>query len=87
MAQVDRDHMTELRSAADSKTTAQTAEKDSQLKAVAYAINEAANTGAFTTVFKGVLLDEVKTQLESEGYELKPYTAIISENSTVISWE
>ena len=43
MAQVDKDHMTELRSASDARSTAQDAEKDIQLKSVAYAINEASN--------------------------------------------
>lgn len=87
MALVDKDHMTELRPASDSKVTASTAEKDIQLQAVAYAINSAANTGEYTAVYQGKLLDEVKTELESNGYTLLQYTSVIPDNSTVISWK
>jgi len=86
MALVDREHMTELRSASDAKATALSAESDIQLQSVAYAINEASNTGLTRTIFRGVLLDNTKTQLESKGYKLQNYGEVQPENMTVISW-
>ena len=87
MALVDKDHMTELRPASDSRATAQDAEKDIQLMAVAYAINNAANTGETRTIFQGVLLDDVRTQLESKGYTVTNFGPAHPENRIIISWE
>ena len=87
MAQVDKDHMTELRSASDSLATAQDAEKDVQLKAVAFAINSAANTGETQAVFQGVLLPEVKSELESKGYKVGNYNSVDTTRSCLISWK
>ena len=86
MALVEQDEMTTLRSASDSLATAQGAEYDIQLKAVAYAINSAANTGEFRTVFQGVILDQIEQELLDNGYELTPYGPIYPERKTVISW-
>ena len=87
MAQVDKDHMTELRSASDSLATAQSAEKDIQLKAVAFAINSAANTGETRTVFQGVMLEEIKQELESNGYVVQNYNSVDPNKSSMISWK
>ena len=86
MALVDKDHMTELRSAADARLTAETAEVDIQLQAVAYAINSASNTGQLRATFQGVLLDEVKSALEENGYTTQSY-GVNPNNLTVISWK
>ena len=87
MSLVDKDQMTILRSAADSKATAESAEKDIQIKAVAYAINEAANTGLTRVIFQGVLLPETKQELESQGYTLQNVGAAHPENRTLIDWK
>lgn len=87
MSLVERDDMTTLRPASESKQTAINAEKDQQLKAIAYAINNAANTGELTTVYQGVMLDEVKEELVSNGYTLKNFGEINPENRTLISWK
>ena len=87
MSLVEKDEMTTLRSASESKDTAQTAEYEIQLKAVAYAINSAANTGELRTIFVGQLRDDVKEELESNGYTLTKYGQVNPDNETVISWK
>lgn len=87
MSLVPKDEMTTLRSASDSRDTAETAEKEIQLKAVAFAINSAANTGEFRTVFQGTLIDDVRSELESNGYELKDCGSINVDSKVVISWK
>ena len=87
MAKVDKDHMTELRSASDSKATATDAVKDTQLEAVAYLINSAANTGEMSAMFQGDLLDEVKSELETEGYTLTCADVANTNRLTKISWK
>lgn len=85
MAKVDKDHMTTLRTAAESKTTADTALDDTQVEAVAYAINSAANCGEYKVTFQEVLRENVKTQLDGKGYDLK--TASQLDRGTIISWK
>ena len=87
MSLVPKDEMTTLRSASQSLDTANSAEDDIQLKAVAYAINSAANTGQKRVVFQELILDAVKEQLESNGYKLTEYGPCYPERHTIISWE
>jgi len=86
MSIVDKDHMTELRSAADARNTAQTAEDDQQLIAVAYAINMASNTGAYDTFFQEPLRANTISKLESKGYTIKTEDKQNQLHRTVISW-
>lgn len=89
MSLVTKDEMTTLRSAADSRSTAETALKDIQLMAVAYAINNAANTGELEVLFQEKLVDGIKDELESKGYTVR----FVNNNSydmeyhTLISWK
>ena len=87
MGLVNKDEMTVLRSASEAKQTAKEAEKDRQLMSVAYAINEASNTGLMRVVFQGELIDEVKEELQSKGYHILNYGAAHPEKRSVISWE
>lgn len=88
MALVDKDDMTTLFPASSSKTTAQSAEDDIQLKAVAFAINSAANTGQLRVIFQEEIRPNVKTQLENKGYKLDPVPGTAKADSqTVISWK
>ena len=88
MALVDKDDMTTLFPASDSKATAQSAEDDIQLKAVAFAINSAANTGQLRVIFQEEIRPNVKTQLENNGYKLDPVPGTAKADSqTVISWK
>lgn len=87
MSLVDKDHMTELRPASDALATAQTAEDEIQLKAVAFAINSASNTGQTRILFQDPLRDATKSTLESNGYEIKEYEGARPEGRVVISWK
>lgn len=88
MSLVPKDEMTTLRSASDSRTTAQTAEKDIQIQAIAYAINTAANTGLTETLFQSQLVDGVKEELESKGYTVRfvNNNSMQKEHHALISW-
>lgn len=71
MSLVPKDQMTILRSASEAKATAQSAEDEIQLQAVAYAINNASNTGQYEVVFQEKLRDATKSELEAKGYTIK----------------
>ena len=87
MARIAKDDMTTLRTATESKTTAETALYDVQLQAVAYQINNAANCGELRVIFQEILRDDVREELESKGYELKDAGIADAERGTVISWK
>lgn len=85
---VERTDMDKLRTAQESAQTAATAEDDIQLKAVAYAINSAANTGEHRVLFQEKLRQAVADELEANGYVLK-YVGDPDYNPTrrvIISW-
>ena len=84
---VDKDHMTELFPAAQSRQTASTAEDDVQLKAVAFAINSAANTGQLRVIFQETLRPNVVDQLEGSGYTIKYLSAAREDQQALISWK
>lgn len=86
MSYVEKDDMTTLRTAAESLETSQTSEDEVQLKAVAYQINTAANTGSTKIFFLDPLREATKSALESKGYTIKNYEGAKPEGQTVISW-
>ena len=85
MALVEKDEMTTLRTASDSKATAANSLDDIQTKAVAYAINSAANCGEYTTIFQEVIRPNVKSELLEKGYVLTPAPEL--NKGTIISWK
>lgn len=87
MSLVDKDHMTELRPAAAALETALTANDEIQLKAVAFAINHASNTGETRVEFLDPLRPATKEALESKGYKINNYKSAKPEGITVISWK
>lgn len=89
MGLVPKDQMTILRSASESKSTAQSAEKDIQMQAIAYAINNAANTGLYEVIFQEKLIDGVKAELEGKGYVVRfvNNNAYNLEHHALISWK
>lgn len=87
MALVDKDHMTILRPASEAKSTAETAEDDIQLMALAHAINSASNCGEYRTVFQENIRAKNKEELESKGYTLRAAGIADSERGTIISWK
>ena len=86
MSRVDRDQMTTLRPAADAYQTSLTAEDEIQLEAVAYAINNASNTGEVRVVFQTPLRPNVESQLKSNGYTIRLIGIAELERQTLISW-
>lgn len=84
---IPKDQMTELFTAAQSRQTATTAEDDIQLKAVAFAINSAANTGQFRVIFQEPLREAVKDQLEGSGYVIQYISAAKENQQALISWK
>lgn len=87
MARIDRDDMTTLHPASECAQVASTAEDDIQLSAVAYLINNAANTGLYKAEFLQKLRPAVKEQLESNGYKLRYSGGADPESSVEIMWE
>nr|DAE87876.1 MAG TPA: hypothetical protein [Caudoviricetes sp.] len=91
MALIPVDERNTLKSASEVKSVADNAAVDQQLAAVAYQINTQANTGAYSCMWSGTkLLDDVKTQLEGQGYKVESYTDDLHHDSAlpqyVISW-
>lgn len=71
MSIVEKGDMTTLRPASQSAETAASALDDIQLMAVAYAINNAANTGEYRAIFQDKLRPFVIDQLKANGYTIK----------------
>ena len=87
MSRVDKDHMTTLRPASDSKATAATALQEIQMDAVAYAINNAANCGQLSIIYQEPLLKETEDELIAKGYTLRVDGVSATERSTLIIWK
>lgn len=85
---VKKDAMIELYPSSKSKETASDAEDIIQLEAVAYQINNAANTGELMTVFQEELRPNVLASLKSAGYEIQLMdNAASSRGPHVIKWK
>lgn len=82
-----QDEMTTLHSAADCKTTAESAADEQQTMAVAFQINNAANCGETSVEFLQVLRPAVEQQLESKGYSLRQSGGADPKSSVIISWK
>lgn len=87
MSIVARDQMTELRTADESYQTSLVAEDEIQLKAVAYEINTAANSGATRTVYQGKLRPAVLDQITASGYKVTYLKSATPEGQVLISWK
>ena len=80
-----------LKSASEVKSVADNAAVDQQLSAIAYQINTQANTGEYSVVWSGGHIHpNVKSQLESQGYNIKSVEDDLNRDSAkpqyVISW-
>ena len=87
MSLVERDDMTKLRTAAESRETAASAEDEVQIKAVAHLINQAANTGLERVAYQGELREAVREELISKGYYLRNIGGAYPERQVLIIWE
>ena len=57
------------------------------MKAIAYAINSAANTGETRVEFQEIISDTNWEQLESKGYKVDYIPFEASQKNTLISWK
>jgi len=80
------ENLVELVPASEAKATAATAEQDAQVKAVAHAINTAANTGCTEVKINQPLLPEVKSTLEGLGYKVYPVGLAESTRVWMVCW-
>ena len=83
----EKDDMTTLHPASESKQVAESAPDAQQLNAVAYQINNAANCGETSVEFLQTLRPAVQSELESKGYSLRLCGGADKDSSVVISWQ
>ena len=88
MTLIPQDEMFELKPAATVKTVSETAELEQEKKAVAFAINNAANTGSTNVVINHRLSKELTDLLTSNGYTITHnFSRVDPKDEPVISWE
>lgn len=88
MALIPQDDLTTLQAASAVKTVAASAVYEQDIRAIAYAINSAANTGETRVVITMRLSDQVKSELKNNGYTLTTVdTNANPANQTIVSWE
>lgn len=87
MSLIPQDEMRTLKAASAVKAVATTAIVDQQRGAVAYAINNAANTGETSVVINSKLDETLITELEGQGYTLTyDFAKAKPSDEVVISW-
>ena len=88
MSRIKPEDMTTLQTASAVNTVASSAVAELEEMQVAHCINEAANTGAYQTVYCRPLSSTMITKLESKGYTLiSPAPMAKPGDETIISWE
>ena len=88
MALIPQEDLKELQPASAVKSVAETAVYEQDLQAVAFAINNAANTGATSVTITMKLSNAVQEELKSNGYTLTNYKYNANpKDQTIISWE
>ena len=87
MALVEHDKMTTLYDASQSAATAATALDDIQLKAVAFAINSAANSGETSTTFSEDLRQATLDALKAKNYTIQNIGKADPSKLKLISWK
>lgn len=88
MSLIPQDEMFELKPAATVKTVSETAEYEQEKKAVAFAINNAANTGSTNVVINHELSKQLTDLLTSNGYTITHnFSRVTPKAEPVISWE
>ena len=87
MALVERDKMTTLLDASQAKAVASTALDEIQLKAVAYAINSAANSGETCVEFKEAMREATLDALKAKQYTVKDIGKAKPSDIKLISWK
>lgn len=85
---IPRDKMTELKTAKECEEIAKAAEAIQELQSVAYAINNATNTGETEVTWANTLMETTQSALTTAGYKFKAVEGTAKPNTKyVISWK
>ena len=85
MALIDKEHLSELKTAAEVKEVASGAAFEIEMRTIASAINTAANTGQQSCTYTNVISKEARAKLLANGYRI---TKVNGFNAALtISWE
>ena len=68
MDMIDKDKMTTLISASEARSLSQSALISAESSTIAYAINNAVNTGETSVLYNNIISSNMIEKLESEGY-------------------
>lgn len=82
----NKDEMTTLHSAYDCKSVADSAEYEHEIEALAFCINNAANTGEYKATYLSPISDAAMQELTDKGYQVTYNGGADKESSILISW-
>lgn len=83
---IDYKDLDQLVAASAAQQVAEEAPAEIQLKAVAHAINTAANSGEYKVTFQEPLLPEVLDELKSKGYKIAYIAKADYKDIALITW-
>lgn len=84
---IPKEEISELKPASDVRSTALEASKIHEKESVARLINLAANTGELRAIWEHPLSDDLKSELESQGYHVSKKTVAANPNFMyIIEW-
>ena len=86
MARIDQKDLCILKTASEVRTVASTADKELELSRIAFAINNAANSGAYEVEWADVISDDAKSTLKSKGYTIDSKSVGVMTHY-IIKWE
>ena len=72
MSMINKDKMTELLSASEARSLSELAEIEAETATIAYAINNAVNTGETEILYNNKISSDMIEELESQGYLVEP---------------
>lgn len=85
MALIDRDKITELKTAAEVKEVASGAAFEIEMRTIAGAINNAANTGQLSCAYTNKMSKDARAKLIAKGYRITKVNDF--DTALQISWE
>lgn len=85
MALIDKEHLSELKTAAEVKEVASGAAFDIEMRTIASAINTAANTGQLSCSYTNAISEEARAELLANGYRITKVNGFGT--ALRISWE
>lgn len=73
MNMIDKDKLTTLISASEARSLSQSALISAESSTIAYAINNAVNTGETSVLYNNIISSSMMEKLESAGYLVEPF--------------